>query len=334
MLPQFSFLKITIVSLTIACASAFLVPNGARSAQGGHAIEECGSCHTDWKDSEQNKETFKPAILLSDQKMCVECHTSTDFEKHFQVSPLPFVETFNKSVHANAPSLSCLDCHTTCYHGFQESVPLSSLRIKKNVPAKCGSCHEEELNAYNESIHGAAMAKNILEAPVCTDCHGEHAILGPSEQGSTVAAQNIPKTCGNCHEKEQMTIRFGIASNRLSTYRESYHGVANRLGEENVANCVSCHQYHDIFSPRDPRSGVYPANLSKTCGQCHKGATAEFLNAKVHVTTSREDSAGAWYVRKFYTYFIGILMLLFLAYVFLDIMHRIHRSRENLQKGR
>lgn len=304
-------------------------------AENGLTVEQplgaCGDCHSDWPLSQQNSNSFSPTVRLNKQSMCIDCHSNAEIAAKFKLPSRSFIQSFQKSAHGKDTSITCYDCHQTCLHGFKSGVPETSLRKKINVPKTCGRCHAEVLDAYQESIHGTAITKNILDAPVCTDCHGEHFILSPSDRSSSVAVQNIPKTCGACHEKEQIAVRYGFAGSRLSTYLQSYHGMANKLGEKKVANCISCHRYHDIYPSSDPRSSIYPANLSTTCGKCHPGATANLINAKVHVRVLKEDAKGAWYIRIFYTYFISILMILFLGYVFLDIYHRISKNRHTIK---
>ena len=73
----------------------------------------------------------------------------------------------------------------------------------------------------------------------------------------------------------------------MPSYADSYHGLAIKGGKLTAANCASCHGVHNIFRSTDPRSTVNAANLGKTCGQCHKGATeARFAIGPVHVQTN------------------------------------------------
>jgi hypothetical protein len=46
---------------------------------------------------------------------------------------------------------------------------------------------------------------------------------------------------------------------------------------------------------------------------------------KVHVEASKESSLGMYYVRRFYTWFIGLLMLFFICYIALDVYGRVKR---------
>src|SRR6266545_3454820 len=77
----------------------------------------------------------------------------------------------------------------------------------------------------------------------------------------------------------------GVASARVSSYKDSYHGLASQLGSKVVANCASCHGVHNILPSSDPRSMISANNLPQTCGQCHVGASVNFTNGKIHLTS-------------------------------------------------
>ena len=122
--------------------------------------------------------------------------------------------------------------------------------------------------------------------------------------------------------------KYGIPMRRHATYLDSYHGVVSRYGTATVANCASCHGVHDIRPSSDPASSIHPSNLGKTCGTCHPGAEKGLAGARVHVEATAESSRGMYYVRTFYTYFIGGLMVCFLAYVAIDIYGSVRRRRQ------
>ena len=86
-----------------------------------------------------------------------------------------------------------------------------------------------------------------------------------------------------CHADEKMMRRNHIETVAVKSYMDSYHGEKLRLGfPEKVAGCADCHTAHDILPPKDPKSTVNPANLVKTCGQCHTNATALFTKFYPH----------------------------------------------------
>ena len=69
------------------------------------------------------------------------------------------------------------------------------------------------IESYEHSVHGMARADHKNSA-TCTDCHGSHNLLRSSERESKLFWQNIPQTCGKCHE------------NIAQTYSRSVHGTA------------------------------------------------------------------------------------------------------------
>jgi len=112
-------------------------------------------------------------------------------------------------------------------------------------------------------------------------------------------------SCAKCHEGVTLTQEFGVASGRVSSYRDSYHGLASQLGSKVVANCASCHGVHNILPSSDTRSMINANNLQQTCGQCHVGASANFIKGKIHfaselVSTHDMGARGTQIVRWIY----------------------------------
>lgn len=177
--------------------------------------------------------------------------------------------------------------------------------------------------------YGGAFAFEVQD---CMACHGEHTIAKATDPRSKISPRNIPKTCAACHEEERLSVKYGLATKRYVTYIKSSHGLANKFGMTFIANCASCHGYHDILPESDPRSSINKANLAATCGKCHPGAGENFAKGRIHVEATKESSKGMYYVRQFYTWFIGILMSCFLIYTALDLNGR-RRRRKNVGKG-
>ncbi|PIQ87025.1 MAG: hypothetical protein COV74_02450 [Candidatus Omnitrophica bacterium CG11_big_fil_rev_8_21_14_0_20_45_26] len=115
------------------------------------------------------------------------------------------------------------------------------------------------LKSYSETVHGRAFTdKGLVSAATCTDCHGSHDLHAPTNLESKIYRNNIPKTCGKCHE------------NVLKTYERSIHGKAAGAGKLETPVCTDCHGEHTIRGAKDPESSVYSTTLSvKTCGHCH-----------------------------------------------------------------
>jgi cytochrome b subunit of formate dehydrogenase/nitrate/TMAO reductase-like tetraheme cytochrome c subunit len=287
----------------------------------GSVPATCTSCHGDAHNILPAGDPKSPIYHSNIPATCGACHGQKFVMGATGVSTQPFV-SYQQSVHGRAvengsqQAAVCTDCH-----GAHDILPANDAtsRINKfNVPATCGSCHAGVQAQYVQSIHGQAIARGNSMAPVCTDCHGIHTIKAPSgpqnAAGEHAAAtdQSLARdTCAGCHQGVRLTQEFGIVGNRLSTYNDSYHGLAAEGGSVVVANCSSCHGVHNILPSSDPRSTINPANLDVTCGQCHKGVTQKFTLNKVHVDTQNGQSSdkGTRAVRYIRWFYIPLILL-------------------------
>ena len=280
-----------------------------------HSAIACAGCHT--AISALPHEQQLPAVD------CADCHDDQATDYRQSVHGLDISE--NDVTAQSEPTALCTDCHGT--HAVLSMAVLHAPEHRDDVPSLCGRCHSEIAATYRQSIHGKAVASGIVDAPVCTDCHGEHAIASPTDPASSVAPGNIPATCASCHEEERLASQYGLPTHRYTTYLASYHGVVNRYGETAVANCASCHGVHDIRPSSDPQSTIHPDRLAETCGHCHPGLGQQLTGIEIHVEATPESSRGMYYVRTFYTYFIGALMLCFIAYMSIEIYGTLRRRR-------
>jgi hypothetical protein len=176
------------------------------------------------------------------------------------------VAHFSQSAHGVALSQgiegapTCINCHGG--HDVRRPTDPRSLVNKFNIPQTCAKCHADVTRVYNESIHRKAILQGNTDAPVCTDCHGEHQILSPTNPRSRVSARSVSvQVCASCHSSVQLTQKYAIAGERFKAFEDSYHGLASREGSAEVANCASCHEYHNIKPSSDPTSTVNKANL-------------------------------------------------------------------------
>ena len=115
----------------------------------------------------------------------------------------------------------------------------------------------------------------------------------------------------------------------MDSFKNTYHGIALNLGDVRVANCASCHGFHNIRPSTDPQSKVNQDKLAETCGSCHPNAGENFARGKIHVLDSPEDNIGAWLVKRVYVIFIVGLIAGFLAYIVLDLMAYRRRAKSN-----
>ncbi len=278
--------------------------HGVALAAGVRGAPTCIECHGTHEVALVTSKD-SPVYKLHEAQVCLKCHQDNP-DVRSRVGPTAgFIAAYATSVHGvalaqgNPKAATCSDCHGA--HDMQKGSDPRALEYKLNIPATCGRCHEDAARTYGESIHGVALHGGNLDAPSCTDCHGEHQILAHTDPQSRVAARNVSaQVCGSCHGSVQLSQKYGLATERLKTFEDSYHGLASRGGSLEVANCASCHGYHDIRPSTDVSSKISPSNLAQTCGQCHPGASANFAKGNVHVTFAKTDSAALYWVRILY----------------------------------
>ncbi len=303
------------------------------ATNGDKSSPKCISCHGSAHEIIPRTEPQSMVNRRNLPATCGSCHANPEFLAAHKIPFAQPVEAFERSVHGralergNGNAASCADCHDS-----HENLPARDSKSKINhwnVPKTCGACHPNELKAYSESAHGDAVARSVPGAPVCTDCHGEHTILAPSEPDSLVNPARVSSvTCGRCHNDERLTRRYNLPPDKVPAFEDSFHGLAMRSGSQTVANCASCHGVHNILPSTDARSTIYPANLGKTCGTCHPGAGGRFTIERVHVrpasTTEHE------FVRVIRVTYVFALIPLTLAFMFihnlLDYVVKLRRG--------
>jgi cytochrome b subunit of formate dehydrogenase len=265
--------------------------HGQAAAAGDPDAPNCTSCHGPVHQIQPSSAVASTVAKKNLPDTCASCHSNQQFLARHNIPFAHPVELYRQSVHGravlngNEAAASCSDCHGS--HGILPPRDAKSKINHWNIPATCGQCHAEIAKTYLASVHGQAMKAGEPGVPVCIDCHGEHLILGPTEQASFVNAARVSTaTCGKCHGDERLALRYNLPADRVPSFADSYHGLAMRGGSQSVANCASCHGVHNIFRSSDARSTVNAANLSKTCGTCHAGAGNHFAIGPVHVRIS------------------------------------------------
>ncbi|MEK7408342.1 MAG: cytochrome b/b6 domain-containing protein [Acidobacteriota bacterium] len=273
-----------------------------------HATVACGACHPKHEQYPHPAGLKKPA--------CGQCHARVAGDQA-------------RSAHGeaarrgNAAAPTCAVCHGHPH----ELKTATAAEFHKAVPQTCGMCHGEIAQQFNASVHGAAVTKGVRDAPVCTSCHGEHSILSPSSRFSAVHHTHIPETCGHCHGDLKLSRKFGLPADRLISFEESFHGLAVRAGSQSVADCASCHGYHDILPSKNPKSRTHPNNLAETCGHCHPGAGKRFAQGTVHLLEGGAEPVAARWARIFYQIAIPLTVGLMLVHNAGDWIRKLSQRR-------
>ncbi|MGH7668479.1 MAG: hypothetical protein ACRENQ_03215 [Gemmatimonadaceae bacterium] len=251
-----------------------------------------------------------PTYPLNVASLCGSCHANpkiigTYFGGANQSQARTAVANYYKTIHGTAMtkaglvvSATCSDCHGA--HLILPPDSAASTVNRANVASTCGKCHAGVLATFDSSSHGQALLSGAKtptghSAPVCIDCHPAHHIVAASDP---VWFRGVVQECGACHEQE------------YKTYFETYHGQVTELGFGLTAKCSDCHTAHDMLPARDPKSSVNPANLVKTCSQCHPAANANFVKYQPH----GDPRDRAMFPRLFWTW---LLMTVLLVSVFL-----------------
>ena len=233
--------------------------------------DECLACHNDpTLTKDENGKTI--SLHVDDAKFkgsihsifgCVDCHTDIKAFPHDPTPVKPVCATchadqqtaYDHGVHAKAAAAGntnvakCQDCHGSVHEILPASDPKSKV-ARANIPQTCGACHGQKFvmasggmtsapfTSYQESVHGKAVAAGSDKAAVCTDCHGEHDILGAGDPKSPINKFNVPNTCAKCHNDVKQQ------------YVQSIHGQAIARGNWQAPVCTDCHGIHTIKAPQ------------------------------------------------------------------------------------
>jgi len=205
-------------------------------------------------------------------KFCGGCHSDPGLMRQYNPSlPVDQLLKYRDSRHGklllgpakDSKAAQCISCHGV--HGIRTpDSPLSPV-YASNVPRTCGKCHAnaaymkgytlpdgktplptDQLVRWKQSVHGKAMLeKGDLAAPVCNDCHGNHASMPP-------ATAHVAQVCRNCHV------------NNGELFDGSSHKQA--FEKHGWPECETCHGKHEIHRLTDKALEPSPEAL---CYSCH-----------------------------------------------------------------
>jgi predicted CXXCH cytochrome family protein len=292
----------------------------AGSVHANRAEHPCTSCHGDAHAIFPKSDPRSAVYPLNIPRTCGNCHGNGGMaNKHGLPSVYPLyidsIHGFALSKEGLLVAANCQSCHGS-HHILSHKDPQSPT-YKVNIPKTCGNCHAGITADYMGGVHGKAVAAGDLNAPVCSDCHTAHAIEQP-----TAAAFRMQSTpiCGNCHK------------DKFSTYRDTFHSQLGSLGGYvETARCWDCHGAHKVLPASDPRSPIAPANLINTCGRCHAGANASFVQYQPHANArNRKLNPALYYIRLFMNLLLAGTLGFFLIHTILWLV----RSRYQQVKTR
>lgn len=283
----------------------------------GRVVESCGKCHekasAQFTSSEHGKALAKVAagaptclschrhrITVSGRtaadtlaakraqmEVCAGCHDDAADVRARMPATAAFISGHDRGPHhaalerGVAGAASCVSCHSS--HDARKTTDAASPVTRANVATTCAKCHAEEARHFSQSVHVEAARKDTAKAPVCSTCHREHETARNGEKAATPKVVTTPaEACGTCHKPVVIAATFGLSGDQFKAFGDSYHGFAARGGALEASNCASCHTAHDVKAGRDSASSVSKANLTATCGKCHRNGSARFGASPVH----------------------------------------------------
>ncbi len=207
--------------------------------------------------------------LAQENDTCLMCHSSRQmFQNNPRADSLVVdAERLAGSVHGR---LSCVNCH-------QDLVDSEFPHAPELERPNCAVCHSGVNRVYEESVHGYALSRGNPRAPTCEECHGGHNVLPSSDPRSPTHKVRLPNTCARCHGTAGLlTDQLVKLPQSFTAYAESVHGQGAERGIATAASCSDCHGVHDLKGSVDPTSRINPANVARTCGQCHPDIQLEY----------------------------------------------------------
>jgi cytochrome b subunit of formate dehydrogenase len=264
---------------------------------------------------------------------CGRCHEDLNLTTRHDILIDHPIQIYESSVHGKATkggiyvAATCNDCHSTgasAHRIYSPGHPDSAIN-HFNIPHTCGRCHTGVEADFREGIHGQLVERGETDAPVCTNCHGEHGIVSPSDPQSPVSRSRVAEeTCSPCHESAVLNEKYGLRAGRLTSFIDSYHGLKSRAGDTHVANCASCHGVHRILPSSDSTSTIHPDNLQRTCGECHPGISRELAAEPIHgISGQGLQTSAADIVEKIYIVAIVVIIGLMVLHWLIDLTRQL-----------
>lgn len=308
--------------------------------------DDCFDCHDDktlkWTHLNKTISAYVDNNLFTQsvhgKLKCVNCHTDINIDEHPDDNIVSKVdcgnchkdekEKFNEGIHgqaiANGDPLAptCKFCHGNHY-----ILPIKNLKsavAPLKIPFLCGTCHREGtkvqmqrripkdriLENYSLSIHGnGLLKKGLIVTATCISCHSSHRILPPTDPRSTIARQNISKTCSKCHADIEIVhrkiIRGQLWEKKAHTLPVCVdchppHKIRNVFYEQGMADkdCLRCHSRKNIVASKDGRSLYVNYKKLQTskhnkvaCSQCHSQVNASKRRACETITQKVDCTA-------------------------------------------
>ncbi len=144
-----------------------------------------------------------PSLWAIENSECLECHSDESLTKESTDNILQTSMTvdlyvdedrFNHSAH-NINGITCVDCHADIEElNWDDELPHKQ-KLEKVI---CATCHEEEGDAFKNSVHMEILKKGITMT--CYACHGYHYV---KQMETALLAERENAYCLKCHNPYQ-----------------------------------------------------------------------------------------------------------------------------------
>ncbi len=164
---------------------------------------------------------------------CGKCHTKIHDEYLASIHG----EAFRMGI---SQSPICTDCHGE--HGIQGRDSKTSATFdKEKIQTLCLECHKDprilakfgsQLGIgveFVDSYHGLSLQLDNERAATCISCHGDHLILPARNKLSTIAPDNVVKTCAKCHKGASETFARSYTHETADAQKNAIVGTVEDL---------------------------------------------------------------------------------------------------------
>jgi formate dehydrogenase gamma subunit len=306
--------------------------------RGNPRAPRCESCHGA-HDIRPVSDPLSPMYRTRQPQTCALCHSKIAITPDPDIRLPRSFEDYEASTHGrllaegNTKVPICTDCHGG--HAIRARGDAASTIYPLNIEITCGHCHTAQESNYHLSIHSRALRAGVEDAPTCTDCHGEHVVLAPSNPKSKVShALVASETCGTCHNNPVIIRKYGLAPNVVQTYRDSYHGLATLEHNPRTPSCPDCHRAHDALTERDSLSTINPANVTQTCGKCHARADARFSRSYTHQALQPGKGGAMFIISRIYWVLLALIIGGMIVHNLVILNYYLIQAKHHQTEGR
>ena len=175
------------------------------------------------------------AATAQDRGSCVECHQGLPANS---AADHDYAE-WDRSVHAGA-GVNCESCHggnssvkdkAAAHIGVLGATDATRRIFLQKIPQTCGTCHEAEYKAFQQSKHFKEF-QSSGRGPSCVTCHGSLAnvVLGPKE---------MKTTCTLCHQLPTYAVTARRDLEASAAMVRGLGGALKRASDSGVADLAA-----------------------------------------------------------------------------------------------